>query len=146
MSDTGIRESEEDRQNERRVAIKVADKFKCETNPTETLCPYDFTCIRDNKRVALLEVRNRECMSDTFDGLFMSKDKHDKLTTLSKGYGNIPVIFVISFNDGDFWLDLMKLDDLEGGFGSRGKNPAGGSRATDEEPVWLLPNKSFKCF
>ena len=139
-----IRESDVDRNNEDRVAGIIEKKFKCEAQPTETLCPYDFVCMRDGKRMALLEVRRRNCPHDQHDALFFGRDKYRQLHQLSLGYGRIPIIFVVAFADGDFWVDLMRTPMLDETYGSRGDNPEGGERATDNECCVLIPVTLFR--
>lgn len=132
------RESDADMETEQHVADKCCSVWSCMAERSYKGGPYDYRLLRDGILVALLEVRRRNVNSDTYADLFMSERKHRQLLGLASSYG-VPMVFVVSFDDGDRWIDLTLHPRLGTSFASRGTNPAGGARATDRELCVLIP-------
>lgn len=137
------RETAEDLQSEQIVLDKVSKLWNCQLQKTEMGCPYDFKALRGNELRCLIEVRRRNILSTAYDEIFMGKQKWTKLHLLSFAY-NVPMIFIVIFDDRTQWIDLRCYPHLKETYASRGASPKGGARATDNEASVLIPVKLMK--
>lgn len=137
------RETELDRETELKVSDWASVNWRCQLQKTEIGCPYDFKALREGKLGALVEVRKRNVTAATYEDLFMGKAKWSKLILLGHAY-EVPVLFVAVFDDCAKWVDLTKLPRLKTTYASRGKDPSGGPRATDNEESVLVPVAEMK--
>lgn len=137
-----MRETEEDRKNQ--LAVQEAIQRwhpDWEIEQTRVLDPYDMDVYIDQKKIALIEARRRNCSHGKYPDYWMSYNKYKQLRLLGEAF-EVPMYFVITFDDGYYILDLMKYPNLPTTYGNRG-NPDQ-PRLTDNEKVVEIAQEYFK--
>jgi hypothetical protein len=129
-------ETEEDLQNEGRVAQLLASKWDCEVHKlSEFLYPVDWVFSRQSDVLAYGEFKKRHKKYDT---ALLSAAKYYRMKDFAR-QTNRPVFLIIEWPDELTYVDLSKGDlelDAKIGGNSRGQNG-------DIEPVVYIPSDKF---
>ena len=131
-------ETEQDLQNEARVAELLAQKWSCDVHKlSETLYPVDWAFSRKGVVVAYGEFKKR---GKKYATALLSAAKYYRMLDFARITG-LPVLLIIEWPDELAYIDLSDNNDLEleaeiGG-NSRGQNG-------DIEPVVYIPCDKFE--
>ena len=99
-------ESDEDRDNERRVIEKLASGLEYTPRKLPALYALDFALCDEDKRIkAFVEIKCRTVSSQQYRTVFVSLDKVERARALSRT-AQIPVYLLVDFTDGIFMLPL----------------------------------------
>lgn len=111
-------ETDEDRAGEARVAETLCEIFKCVPYKLKPSIKLDYALVRDNKIVALMEVKCRKYTKESVEsmgGLILSADKFKTGMEWAKTY-NVPFVIAVKFLDciryGIFHKDISPIFQL----------------------------------
>lgn len=136
----GTWENEIDLKHENELKELVEKKWFCSLIKQAPKDPMDFFAIRDEKTIAWVEMRSRNCLSTSYSEIFLGKEKFKKLRDACRCL-EIPAIFVIRFNDHVCFIDLTKVERPNETYANRGDIKV--KRVTDNEKAVLLPVKNM---
>ncbi len=124
-----------DRQSEKEVAAILEKQWRVSLHKYPEICQIDWYASRDERLVALLELKSRSHALRDFPTVFLNFRKWIALTMGTIGMG-VPSFFVARFTDGIRWIDIANVDAR--------KHRIGGCRtqvksSTDREIVIEVP-------
>jgi hypothetical protein len=102
-------DSSEDRATEQEVAELLEAAWDCKLHSFGLLAPIDFFAVRNDRMVALIEVKGRTHPSHRFTTTWLNVGKYQKMLSYSICM-DLPAIFVVKFTDGVFRVTLDEID------------------------------------
>lgn len=133
-------ESESSRQNEQRVAARIASQWNCSTRKLTVPYRIDFALESEGELKAWLEVKCRSYPSTRYSTLMISVLKWETGTLHAKATG-LPFIIAIEFADGIKYYRYKESDEVRFTWGGRTRTTRDES---DIEPVVHIPLDLFK--
>lgn len=132
-------ESSEDRSNEREVASRLALLQKCDFKKLPMAYYIDWVFLRNQKPVAIAEVKCRKNPSAQYPTLMLGLAKWMHGKELAKELA-VPFLVVIKWTDGLFWHSANQHTQISHGFGGRVDR----NDDQDVEPVVFIPINNFR--
>jgi hypothetical protein len=133
-------ESESSRQNEQRIARRIASKWNCSTRKLTVPYRIDFVLESGGELKAWLEVKCRNYPSTRYSTLMISVLKWETGILHEQATG-LPFIIAIEFTDCIKYYTYKKTDEVRYAWGGRTRSPRDTS---DFEPVVHIPMELFK--
>jgi hypothetical protein len=132
-------ESKEDRSNEREVASRLASIKACDFKKLPMAYYIDWVFLRNQKPVAIAEVKCRSNPSTQYPTLMLSLAKWMHGKQLAKEL-SVPFLVIIRWTDGIFWHEASDKSLISHGFGGRTDR----NDDQDVEPVVYIPINHFR--
>lgn len=98
----------------------------------------DATFWRDKKRVAVGEVKVRNCNHDTYKTLIISKAKID---SVFERWTPLPFVLIIHWNDGIYWVAVTEVSKQHWKIKMAGREDRDDPK--DMEPCYDIPIEEF---
>lgn len=92
-----------DRANEQEVAAVLEAAWNCTLRPFGHFAAIDWFAVRGGVPVAVVELKCRNCSSDSSTSVMLNVRKWLALNLAGVGLG-VPAIFVVRFTDGIRWV------------------------------------------
>ena len=131
-------ESEEDRENERKITAYLLDAWGFELRKLPKSYRADFAAMKGDEFKAIVETKRRYFKHGRFPDIIMSVQKFLYARDLAHFLG-VPFIFVVWLDDGVYHASLH--ENYEVSFKGRTKNTRD---SEDIEPVIHIPIEHFK--
>ena len=93
-----IYETQTDRNNERRIAVKIEKHYGCILSKMPMKLSLDFMAIRDGKAVAFIEARQRKIAMNTYPTYMLSLYKAMQARSLTMTTG-LPCFLAVQWTD-----------------------------------------------
>lgn len=104
-----IFKTEADEKNEREISEAISSNWGCECGSFGKLAPIDWYFVRDGRLVGIGELKTAGYVSTKYGNAILNVRKWLALSLASVGLG-VPAVFVVRFEDGDFWVHLSDID------------------------------------
>lgn len=135
-------ETPNDRKREDEIADLISKEWKCEWGSMGIYSPFDKYFMRNNKLVAIAEIKDRKNRSSTsFDTIFLNLDKYFSLL-LAEITMKIPSFYIVGLSDGIFYIKVgtITVSDLNTFVKGRVDRP---NVANDIRPAIQIPVSLF---
>lgn len=104
-------ESEQDRENEDRVAKTLSNKFECTYFKLPIAYKADYAFLREEKVVGLVEVRCRNVTFAKYETIMLSVHKRMDCLALADAL-KVPALFAVQYQDGLYTINLEEEPDF----------------------------------
>jgi len=104
-----IRITNNDRKNEQEVVRYLERKLEADIIMTDDMDDVDFVVCENDVATAIIELKSRNVLPDTYNTIYLSKSKREKMETIAEEYGIMP-IFMVRFKDKSIKMILLGKD------------------------------------
>jgi len=128
--------------NENAIKADLEKAWTCTLHHMPMYYHVDFFAERDNKLVAWVEVKQRNCTSTQYPTVFMNVDR--KFRHLTAHAETAPAFFVVRWSDGV--TKFIEVSDVKPEWlGEGGENDRWGPGEHDTEAVFLIPIQEMRA-
>jgi hypothetical protein len=136
-------ETSSDRLNEVNILQYLSSKYNIDYKQSDQYCRYDATLAKNEKSVAIVEIKCRSNNHNTFPTYFISYDKW-KICKQIAQKNKVKFLILVRFKNGLFFLDETNTTLSNERFVTRVKTNTRGSLEQDE--VINIPVKYLRPF
>lgn len=104
------------------VANLLLTKYRCTLHSFAKLDPVDGWVEKDDRTVAIVEIKRRYVNRDTYPSIWISTRKRDALIDIAKGFPDARPLFIVYYDDSVCYIDVRNSGDMivQGGRTDRG--------------------------